>query len=339
MKLSYVIPVYNVENYLRQCIDSILAQGLDDYEIILVDDESPDGCPQLCDEYAERFPDKVKVIHQKNTGPSGARNSGLDIARGDYIFFADSDDYLTENSVVYAYERAVELDVDILQNSYISYDEKSGETHKVKSALKVDTLLNHNDMQELLCRCSTQRTNIFAWRNLYKREFLIKNKLRFDENLRMIEDPPFNTQAFLTANRFLCIDSPCYVYRIRDDSLQRKKYIADYDLILEYQWEQKNKFFSELGNGSQAFYEDIADFTIRNAFPIMLQNIYLNPIKEKYSLLKRIGDSRMMRKSFEDYDIDAFKSKSLDWWMTYFIKKRMYPAAHLICKYILYKNK
>lgn len=339
MKLSYIVPVYKVEKYLRQCIDSILAQGLDDYEIIIVDDESPDGCPQICDEYCQKHPDVVRVIHQKNKGLSGARNSGLKIARGEYIYFVDSDDYFAEASVAAILQRAMELDVDILQNSYICLEENGKKAYSVQSAIPTNTVFNHEDMQELVSRNSTQRTTIFVWRNLYKRSFLIENDLKFDEKLRMIEDSPFNTKAFLKANRFVCVDIPCYVYRIRQDSLQRKKYVPDYDLILEYQWEQKNKFFSELGNGSKVFYKDIADFTIRNAFPVLLQNIYLNPIEGKYSLLKRSGNSKMMRKSFEDYDLDAFKSKSLDWWMTYFVKKRMYPAAHLICKYILYKNK
>lgn len=339
MKLSYIVPVYNVEKYLRQCIDSILAQSFDDYEIIIVDDESPDGCPQICDEYRQKHPEIVKVIHQKNKGLAGARNSGLKIARGEYICFFDSDDYLASDSIAEIYEKAVEFDADILQNTYISSYEDSGKTVKNQSPIEKNTLFNHEQMQDIVCKNSTQRTTIFVWRNLYKRSFLIENDLKFDEKLRMIEDSPFNTKAFLTADRFVCVDNPCYVYRIREDSLQRKKYVPDYDLILEYQWEQKNKFFSELGNGSRVFYEDIADFTIRNAYPVLLQNIYLNPIKKKYSLLKRSGESKMMRKSFADYDINAFKSKSLDWWMTYFVKKRMYLAAHMICKYVLYKTK
>lgn len=337
MKLSYIIPVYNVEKYLRQCIDSVLAQSFDDYEIILVDDESPDGCPKICDEYAEKYPDTIKAIHQKNKGLAGARNSGMKIARGEYICFVDSDDYFGADGMAFLYQKAVEFDADILQNSYICLEENSGESYNVQSAIPTNTLLSHGDMQDIVCRNSTQRTTIFVWRNLYKRSFLFKNNLKFDEKLRMIEDSPFNTQAFLMAERFVCIDKPIYTYRIRQDSLQRKKYVPDYDKILEYQWNLKNRFFAEYGNGSRIFYEDIADFTVRNMLPSLLGNIYQNPIKGKYKLLKRIGESEMLRKSFADFDITTFKSRSLDWWAFYFIEKRLYPLAHIICKKILYK--
>ena len=87
MKLSYIVPVHNVEKYIKKCVDSILTQTFDDYEIILVDDESPDGCPEICDDYAARYPDVIKVIHQKNKGLAGARNSGLKQACGEYVYF------------------------------------------------------------------------------------------------------------------------------------------------------------------------------------------------------------------------------------------------------------
>ena len=91
MKLSIIVPVYKVEEYLGECIDSLLSQTIDDYEIILVDDGSPDNCPQICDEYALRDR-RVRVIHKANGGLSDARNAGLDVARGEWIGFVDSDD-------------------------------------------------------------------------------------------------------------------------------------------------------------------------------------------------------------------------------------------------------
>lgn len=337
MKLSYVVPIYNVEKYLGQCVDSILAQSFDDYEIILVDDASPDSCPRICDEYEKNFPNIVRVIHQQNKGLAGARNSGLDKALGDYIYFFDSDDFFVADGIEKIYRSAVENDADIVHSSYISYVEKDEKSEVVRSPIRTGDVLNHAEMQKIVCRNSTERTTIFVWRNLYKRSFLIENNLKFNESLRMIEDSPFNTKAFLTAERFVCIDNPIYAYRIREDSLQRKKYVADYDKILEYQWNLKLKYFKQLGNGDKAFYKDIADFTIKAMLPVLLGNVYLNDMKNKYSLLKRIGNSEMLRKSFRDYDINEFKSKSLDWWATYFISKRLYLPAHVLCKRVLYK--
>ena len=92
MKFSVIIPIYKVEQYLRQCVDSVLAQTYTDVEIILVDDGSPDSCPAICDEYAKKD-SRIKVIHKPNGGLSDARNAGLDMAQGEYVLFLDSDDW------------------------------------------------------------------------------------------------------------------------------------------------------------------------------------------------------------------------------------------------------
>ena len=94
MKLSYIVPVYKVEKYLEECVESVLDQSMDDYELILVDDGSPDNCPAMCDAYAEKYPEKIRVVHKQNGGLASARNAGLRVAKGDYIFFLDSDDII-----------------------------------------------------------------------------------------------------------------------------------------------------------------------------------------------------------------------------------------------------
>ena len=92
-KFSVVMPVYNVEKYLRNSIQSILNQTISDYELIFVDDGSPDNCPKICDEYAAQYP-QVRVVHQKNVGLSSARNAGFAIAKGEFVYFPDSDDII-----------------------------------------------------------------------------------------------------------------------------------------------------------------------------------------------------------------------------------------------------
>ncbi len=336
MKLSYIVPVYDVEKYIKECIDSILAQSFDDYEIILVDDASPDNCPVICDEYAEKYPDIIRVIHQKNKGLAGARNSGLSRAEGDYVYFFDSDDRFINDGIAEIYKKAVESQADILQNSFIMLNENGNSNGKINPSFETDKIYGHNEMQKKVCASTTERSTIFVWRNIYKRSFLEKNNIRFDENLRMIEDSPFNTLAFLKAESFVAVDIPIYAYRIRKDSLQRKKYVKDYDCVMERQWRLKRKYFRENSDDNSLFYRDIAEFTIKTNLPVLLSNIYFNDIDGKYELLKRIGNSEMLRTSFEDYDINEFKSKSLDWWATLFIKKKLYPLAHLICKNVLY---
>ena len=337
MKLSYIIPVYNVEEYLHQCIDSILGQTMDDYEIILIDDESPDGCPAICDEYKGKYPDLFKVVHKKNGGPSAARNLGIELAEGEYLLFMDSDDYLAGDRISEIFNIAKENRLDVLHNSNFWFKNDTENGTAVPNITK-NTVLNHSDMEKIICSAMTDGTVQFMWRNLYRREFLIKNGIRLDENLRMVEDPPFNVWAFGLSERFMATDMPVYVYRIRKNSLQRQKYTENYDKWLEYQWKLKLKYYQMFYKGDKAFYENIAEYTLKAVFLFLLGNVYYNGIKERYRILKRIGNSEMIRQSFEDYDIEKYKSRSLDWWMTWCVKYRLYPAAHLICEKFLFKR-
>ena len=117
MKLSIIVPVYGVANYLCKCVDSLLVQDIEDYEIILVDDGSPDECPKICEEYAEKYTN-IKAIHQENMGLSEARNTGNRAAQGDYIMYVDSDDYLQPN-VLDALMQQIEHDqLDVLRFRY-----------------------------------------------------------------------------------------------------------------------------------------------------------------------------------------------------------------------------
>lgn len=337
MKLSYIVPVYNVEKYLRQCVDSVLAQTMDDYEIILVDDGSPDNCPAICDEYKEKYPDIVKVIHKENGGLASARNAGLEIACGKYIFFVDSDDFLIEDRVSELYEKAEKFDADILQTSYISWDESTDTKKRIFSNFEMDRIYSHREMENEICFSSCKNRAIYVWRNLYKREFVDKHKIRFEEKLKMIEDAPFNTLAFVKAEKFVAVDIPIYCYRYRDGSLQRQKYIKDYDLYLSVQTELKIRYYTENCTPQKEFFEDLAKHLIISLFPLLVRNIYFNKVKERYKILKRIGNSEMMRRSFKDYNINNFKSNSLDWWMTWCVKYKLYLSAHILCEKFLNK--
>ena len=116
-RLSFIVPVYNVAPYLRKCVDSLIAQDYDDYEIILVDDGSTDECPQICDELAAAY-ENIRVIHQENAGLSAARNAGLKVAKGEYICFVDSDDYWEENVLGGLMEQVEREKLDVLRFDY-----------------------------------------------------------------------------------------------------------------------------------------------------------------------------------------------------------------------------
>ena len=322
MKLSYIVPVYKVEKYLNECVDSILAQTMDDYEVILVNDGSPDNCPAMCVGYEVRYPDRIRVVHKKNGGLASARNAGLRVAKGDYIFFVDSDDYLKEDRVKELYDAAVSFDADVLQTSYHVLNEENGEESIVRTSFETDRLLTHSDMERELCYVSSKMRITYVWRNLYKRKFLKENKITFEDDLLMVEDGPFNMEAYSKAERFVAVDIPTLCYRLRKGSLQRQRYVPDYDKWIYWNWSLKIRHYAENCTESKEFYEDIGEYTIRSILHMLLTNVYRNKPDESYKVLKRIGNSEMMRKSFADYDINKFKSKSLDWLMT---------------KYILYK--
>ena len=132
-KVSIVVPIYNVEKYLEQCIDSIINQTLKEIEIILVDDGSPDNCPQICDDYVKKD-SRIKVVHKTNGGLSSARNAGIEIATGDYIGFVDSDDYIELDMYEKMYNIAIENNVDFVMSDYYSVSNEG----KVRATLDID---------------------------------------------------------------------------------------------------------------------------------------------------------------------------------------------------------
>lgn len=129
-KVSILVPIYNVEKYLRRCIDSVLAQGFTDYELILVDDGSPDGCPQICDEYAMRDA-RIRVVHKENGGLVSARLAGFQEARGEYLMFLDSDDYLLEGAVRCLYEEITKGGYDIVKGRDVQVS-PSGQSYGIE---------------------------------------------------------------------------------------------------------------------------------------------------------------------------------------------------------------
>lgn len=148
IKLSIIVPVYNVAPYLRRCVDSLLAQDLasSEYEIILVDDESPDACPQICDEYVRKSQESraesqelpcIRVVHRKNGGLSAARNSGIEIAKGDYLMFVDSDDYIEPNVLGVLVRTMEEKQLDVLRYNYQNVRIVESQESKVKSKYEV----------------------------------------------------------------------------------------------------------------------------------------------------------------------------------------------------------
>lgn len=167
MKLSVTVPVYNVEPYLRRCVDSILSQTYTDFELILVDDGSTDGCPAICDEYA-RQDGRIRVIHKMNGGLSAARNAGLDIAQGEYIGFVDSDDYIRPDMYEILIQKAEETGAEIAAIGYTEVDE-DGEVLKECMNADGDRVYSRNEFTDQFFPDVRWKIGTAAWNKVYRR--------------------------------------------------------------------------------------------------------------------------------------------------------------------------
>lgn len=226
VKISVVIPIYKVEKYLRECVDSVLNQSYTNIEVILVDDGSPDGCPAICDEYA-KADSRVMVIHKPNGGLSDARNRGVKSATGDYILFIDSDDFWDDcNGVQLLVEELDKTDdVDL-----IFFRKKTYLKDMVFMPPKIDSdYIRGKDKLEILSYLTNQGDLITsAYTKLIKRSLLIDNDIEFEKGL-LSEDLDWSLNLYIHAKKVHAVDNPFYGYRKRADSIttsmKRKNFV------------------------------------------------------------------------------------------------------------------
>ena len=211
--ISVIIPIYNVAQYLLQCVDSVLSQSYQDLEIILVDDGSTDDCSRMCDEY-ETKESRVRVIHKENGGLSDARNEGMRIANGEWIYFVDSDDWVDHDAIRKLYQFAVENHCDVVQGGlYYAYYDHLLYRKASKKEQKKTILDRHDAMRELIIN---DRVKNFAWGKLYKTD-LIKD-LYFPVG-KYFEDSFWQHLVIDRVNRYGIVDESLYFYRQRGDSI------------------------------------------------------------------------------------------------------------------------
>lgn len=207
--ISIIVPVYKVEKYIRNCIESIICQK-GDWELILVDDGSPDGCPAICDEYAEKD-ERVQVIHKKNGGVSTARNAGLDIARGEWIWFVDGDDFISSNKISEFIDRVKKFDWDYIQFGHTRIDEETGE----KKIINTKDVIGLDKINFFLIGVLPTHSHCCVW---YKHQIIEDHHLRFSDGLRMAEDLEFMYSYQLYATKPVQLDFNLYNYKQRRDS-------------------------------------------------------------------------------------------------------------------------
>lgn len=239
---SLIVPVYKVEEYLPKCVESIRAQSCQDYELLLVDDGSPDRCPALCDAYAAQDPAHIRVIHQPNAGPGAARNRGIDEAAGDYIVFVDSDDYLSPETLEELRRAIGQTGADLYH--FGAFVERNG---RVIGQVREQVPVNH--VTDLRQAPRYFFGTMAPWGKAYRRALFSDKSLRYPPQVRY-EDIRLSVKLLARCERIVSLEGTYYHYLQREDSAMRNRnadrnaeLLTAFDDILA--WYRENGLFDE----------------------------------------------------------------------------------------------
>ncbi len=253
--VSVIVPVYKVENYLCNCIESILNQTYGNMEIILVDDGSPDGCGRICDEYTKKD-NRIRVIHKENGGLSDARNAGIEIATGKYIVFIDSDDVVHRRMIEFLYNGIVKDKADISVCAFKKVQAVDDIFFPDICNPHMAVIEENDDKTEYFFESNYEEFTV-AWNKMYPIEYF--EKIRFPKG--KIHEDEFTTYKLLEkANRIIFIKEPLYFYIQRGDSIMGETFnekrlmrldaylerMEHYRNISKYDWYEKTLFLYKL---------------------------------------------------------------------------------------------
>ncbi|MEE1011269.1 MAG: glycosyltransferase family 2 protein [Acutalibacteraceae bacterium] len=258
--VSVIIPVYNVEEYLRECVDSVLNQTYGHFEIILVDDGSTDSSGKICDEYVEKD-ERIVAIHKKNEGPSKTRNTGLENANGKYIYFLDSDDYIENDALELLVNTAKSNDADLVFFDARSFSDDGAEvkqgyvikgTYEIKSGYEILTNLHNNKEYH----CSVVLLFI-------KRQLIIENKISFLESAYCSEDMLFTYKIFCSAQKAIQCTKTLYHRRYRPSSIVTSKKSQRHFRSCRDVYEEIRDYSEKIGKSCDYM---ATEYTVRCAF-------------------------------------------------------------------------
>ena len=314
-KVSVIVPVYNTEKYLKQCIDSITSQTIREIEIIIVDDGSKEECAILCDSLA-KADERIRVIHKENEGPGFARNSGIKAAKGEYIGFVDSDDYIKPDMYEVLYNAALKTNADLVISGICfaggNTFGKSG-NYEEKYYFDKETIFEKDEINKLLLgvvgalphESDDSRYGVSTCKNLFKRSVIVDKKLEFlSERKVMSEDAIFMVDFIKQIDKAVGVHGAFYCYRRNDESFS-KSYRSDRFLMVQ-------SFIREIEN-------HIKDVCARKEYSVYLNRliqgygrilcsqeiVHAKDEKVKYSVLlerlKMICKSQMISNALKDY--------------------------------------
>lgn len=224
-KFSLIVPVYRIEEYLPKCIDSVLAQTCQDFELLLIDDGSPDGCGKICDDYAARHPDRIRAVHQPNGGAGAARNHGIRLSRGEYLLFVDGDDYLSPDFLAALTGVIEKTPADlVLFGALVERDGR--QVGRLDETVPAERLLTVRDEPELYFGVMA------PWNRAYRRTLFTENDIEFATKV-WYEDIRVVTKLLAVAQTAYRLPGAYYHYLQREGSAMNNKNVARNAEILQ----------------------------------------------------------------------------------------------------------
>lgn len=227
--ISIIIPVYNVEKYLPECIESVLKQTYENVEILLIDDGSTDNSGKICDEYAEKDT-RIKAVHKENGGVSSARNKGLDIAQGEYITFIDADDFVAENYVQVLYKSLKQNNSDLSFCKYSYFEDNNFKSCEEILPNKIIVNKSSKEFRDFLTRFISYKNNFMgsSCRILYRKENV--GAIRFNQEIKIAEDLLFVLKMIFNVGSLSFVKESLYFYRVNRQSVSysyKKNYLIN----------------------------------------------------------------------------------------------------------------
>jgi CDP-glycerol glycerophosphotransferase len=285
--LSIIVPVYNVEKWLEECLQSIYQITDLIYEVIIINDGSTDSSYLILDKYSQKYPTITTIKTIKNGGLSNARNVGFQIASGKYISFVDSDDIVEPINYTSIFNKAISLDSDVaVANSTVFYGEKWQHTQKSNILRKYEETVNGKEF--LIDYLNDKNQSLVVWNKFYKRDFLSSNKIKFIEGI-LHEDIPFTFSVFLHAKKVYVNDNSIYYYRKREDSIMHSINKRNAEHLLSIVREVSQEFRCLNINIKQ--FNDYLSYQLwraRGIAKIYDRSLTLTLLKTKLSFKKRI---------------------------------------------------
>ncbi len=291
--ISIIIPVYNVEDYLRECIDSVINQTYKNLEIILVDDGSTDSSGAICDEYAEKD-SRIRVIHKENSGPSATRNVGIKNAEGKYIYFLDSDDYLTDNAIELLVNTAEVNDADLVFFDAYSF---SDDGSPVKQGYVINGTYETKSGYEILTElCKNKDYHCSIPLLFFRNDFIKNNNLSLVESAYCSEDLLFTYQVYCTAEKVAQCKNTLYHRRYRSNSIVTSKKSLRHFRSCKFVYDAVRDFSEQIGKLNDSTSKD---YTVRCALNVF--NVY-----EKLSK----ADKKVCKKELSDFKKNVLENKA-----------------------------